>query len=75
MATDAENLVLLTEARDNIITRIVEVTSNPKPNYEIDGQKVKWADYLKTLQESLKKQNELIQQMDDLFEVHSNWYT
>ena len=29
---------------------IEDITTNPKPEYAIDGQRVRWGDYLKTLQ-------------------------
>ena len=29
---------------------LAELTANPKPSYDIDGQKVSWNDYLKSLQ-------------------------
>ena len=28
---------------------IAEITANPKPSYNIDGQSVQWTDYLKQL--------------------------
>jgi len=32
------------------LAMIAEITANPKPSYNIDGQSVQWTDYLKQLQ-------------------------
>jgi hypothetical protein len=71
---DDAALVALIESRDNIIRQIQDVTSKPRPDYEIDGQKVKWGAYLKQLQDALKAQNDLIQEFDGPFETHSTMY-
>lgn len=68
--SDEENSNNLQFAKQQIIDRIIEVTASPNPNYDIDGQKVSWADYLKTLRESLKALNELIAS-EDPFQVES----
>ena len=39
--------------RQQILERIEEITAAPKPTYSIDGQEVKWTEYLKTLRESV----------------------
>lgn len=51
--TDAEVLEQKYLIRDNYLSMIKLITSEPKPNYDIDGQKVMWADYLKLLQSGL----------------------
>ena len=33
---------------------IAELTANPKPSYNIDGQAVQWSDYLKQLQATVE---------------------
>jgi len=33
-------------------TIITELTTNPKPSYNIDGQSVTWESYLKTMRET-----------------------
>jgi hypothetical protein len=73
--TDAELVVRLKEARTNLIIKIEEYSKNPKPTYEIDGQKVAWKDYLKQLMQDLKELNEAIVAMDETFEIHSTMYT
>ena len=50
----------LQEASDNIARIIKQITANPKPNYEIDGQRVDWADYLDMLLEGKSKVDALI---------------
>lgn len=48
MATDAEQIATI---KTQTLQRIVDITAQPKPNYNIDGQDIKWADYLKQLQD------------------------
>ena len=75
MATDAENLAILVEARDNIVRTIREYSKAPKPSYEIDGQKVSWATYLAQLLKDLKALEEAIVAMDETYEFTSTLYT
>ncbi len=72
--TDEENVERLKEIRDQIISRIGEVTAKPKPNYDIDGQIVKWGDYLDTLRKQLKDINDLIAAEDGPFEIETQGY-
>jgi hypothetical protein len=72
--TDEELLASITTSRDQVATLIEQITLKPKPNYEIDGQVVKWADYLETLMAQFKKFNEMIQDLGGPFEEHSNFY-
>lgn len=51
--TDEEVLAKYYKIRDNLLELIDEITLQPKPNYDIDGQSVSWEDYLKMLQTSL----------------------
>lgn len=44
----------LTKIRANLLARIDEITSQPKPNYSIDGQSVSWQSYLDSLFAKLK---------------------
>lgn len=52
MATYLENL---TTARDNIAARLAEITAQPKPSYDVDGQRVEWNDYFKALTDQMDK--------------------
>ena len=46
MATPAENLAT---AYANVCETLAEITENPKPTYNIDGQNILWGDYLTRL--------------------------
>lgn len=56
----SSNLTLLQTALANVSQQLVNMTANPKPNYNIDGQQVSWADLLKTLLDSQKTLQEAI---------------
>lgn len=47
MPTDLEQIATI---KSQTLARMVEITAQPKPSYEIDGQRVDWATYLKQLQ-------------------------
>ena len=44
---------ILQTIRQQLLERIAEITAAPKPTYSIDGQEVEWAEYLKSLRESV----------------------
>lgn len=50
----------LQQIKQNLLERIQEVTSQPKPNYTIDGQTVSWQSYLDSLFDKLQKIDEQI---------------
>lgn len=50
--------------RDQILDRITEVTSSPKPDYTEEGQTFKWADYLSKLRGMLADANAQIKEID-----------
>lgn len=68
MATVLENLET-TQA--NIAAILVQITTNPKPTYSIDGQSVSWESYFKTLTDQLKAINELIAVQSGPFEYRT----
>lgn len=72
--TDDEVVTSLKRSRDNVLALIEEVTSQPKPTYSIDGQKVEWAAYLKQLHESLEALEVKIENKDGPYEEHSTFY-
>lgn len=39
----------LRQSLQNLLDIYQAITTNPKPNYDIDGQKVSWADYMKLI--------------------------
>jgi hypothetical protein len=45
----------LEQIKTNILNLIEEVTTSPKPNYNIDGQSVSWQSYLDSLFDKLSK--------------------
>ena len=52
MPTDLEQLQAI---KTNLLARIVEVTSKPKPSYKsATGQQVDWNGYLRELRQQLK---------------------
>ena len=57
-------LTELQEIASNIRARLVEITKKRKPSYDIDGQKVSWAEYHKMLMDQLKATNEMINTID-----------
>jgi hypothetical protein len=52
MATDqaATNVQI---AIDNLSGKIAELSVNPKPSYEVDGQRVEWTEYFRMLCQQL----------------------
>jgi len=49
MPSDIEQIALI---KTQTLARIAEITAEPKPTYQIDGQTVDWSDYLKQLQKT-----------------------
>jgi hypothetical protein len=66
MASDMETL---TTIRSNLLTAIATATANPKPNYNINGQQVSHADYLRDLLARVNDVNNLISTIGGPFEV------
>lgn len=52
----------LQTALDNIDTMILEISKDPLPDYNIDGQNVSWSDYFEMLTEQRSKLQALVQQ-------------
>lgn len=75
MANDARADLL--EIRDNLLTKLKEMSANPKPNYSIDGQQVSWQGLYDSLWKSLGEVNARLADFDDAgpFEVQSQGYT
>jgi hypothetical protein len=47
--SDYEQIALI---KTQTLARIAEITAQPKPTYQIDGQMVAWGDYLHQLQQT-----------------------
>ena len=51
MPTDAERIAAI---RRQTLDLIAEITAQPKPTYDIDGQKISWGEYLGQLQKTVQ---------------------
>ncbi len=50
MPTDLQQITLI---KSQTLARMAEITAQPKPTYQIDGQTVSWGDYLTRLQSTV----------------------
>jgi hypothetical protein len=71
MSTDAQQLATI---KSQTLARMAEITAQPKPTYQIDGQLVAWGDYLSQLQRTIDWCNEKLA-ADWPVEVRSQGYT
>lgn len=71
MSTDLEELAAI---RSQTLARIAEITAQPKPTYNIDGQMVAWAEYLKQLQQTVDWCDQKLAAAEP-FEFRSGGYT
>lgn len=60
--------------KTQVIALLKDLTTNPKPSYDLDGQKVAWAEYQQILFAQLDGINKQIA-ADEPFEVHTTGYT
>lgn len=72
--TDDQLLEKLKEARDGIVNTRNLVLSDPKPNYNIDGQDIKWSDYLDSLNKAYDAIIKQITEFEGIYEEESVWY-
>lgn len=54
----------LQTALESLTTQLVEMTSQPKPTYSLDGQSVSWTEYLRMLMDGIKATAELLGTFD-----------
>ena len=71
MPSDAEQI---STVKTQTLARIAEITAEPKPTYNIDGQMIKWGEYLEQLQQTVDWCNEKLAG-EAPFEFHSRGYT
>lgn len=71
MSSDAQQI---TTIKAQALARIAEITAEPKPSYELDGQKIAWSDYLKQLRSTVDWCNEKLAG-ETPFEIRSRGYT
>lgn len=55
----------LITARENLARRLAEISANPKPSYDIDGQKMSWTEYQKFLLDAIRKLKDQIAEEND----------
>ena len=65
MANQAD---MIEVAMTNLAAKIAEISSNPKPNYEVDGQRVDHADYMLSLTRSMDELITLRQKLQGPFQ-------
>ncbi|MGO8690904.1 MAG: hypothetical protein ACLQLG_14880 [Thermoguttaceae bacterium] len=51
MPNDAEQIAKI---KQQTLALIAQITANPKPTYDIDGQKISWGEYLGQLQATVR---------------------
>ena len=71
MPSDIQQFVTI---KSQTLARMAEITAQPKPTYQIDGQLVAWGDYLTQLQRTVDWCNEMLAG-EQPFEIQSQGYT
>ena len=69
--SDAETIAAI---KSQTLAVMAEITANPKPTYQIDGQMIAWGGYLAILQQTVDWCNEKLAG-EAPFEVRSQGYT
>lgn len=69
--SDLETIAVI---KSQTLARIAEITAQPKPTYQIDGQLVAWGDYLSQLQRTVDWCNDRLADASPV-EVRSQGYT
>ena len=68
---DADTIATI---KTQTLARIEEITAQPKPSYNIDGQQVAWSAYLAQLQKVVEWCNQQLAG-EEVFEIHTLGYT
>jgi len=68
------NLEPIRTIKRQTLARITELTEQPKPSYQIDGQQVAWSEYLKQLRATVEWCNRMLV-AEQPYETHSQAYT
>jgi hypothetical protein len=71
MSTDIEQIAAI---KGQALARMAEITAQPKPTYQIDGQMVVWGDYHLQLQRVIDWCNDKLAAQSPV-EVRSQGYT
>jgi hypothetical protein len=67
-----KRLELQERTLDNLIAIREQITRSPKPTYDIDGQEVKWTEYLDAVTKQITVL--LAESDDEIVEVHTQAY-
>jgi hypothetical protein len=67
-----KRLELQERTLDNLIAIREQITRSPKPTYDIDGQEVKWTEYLEAITKQIAVL--LAESDDEIVEVHTQAY-
>lgn len=65
----------LTTARANYVTQLVEISTNPKPSYSVNGQSFNWTEYQRFLMDQIERLDSLIVQTSDPYEIATQVFT
>lgn len=71
MPSDAHQIAAI---KTQTLALIAQITAEPKPTYNIDGQTIAWADYLGQLRQTVDWCNERLAG-EEPFEFQSRGYT
>jgi hypothetical protein len=71
MPSDAEQVAAI---KTQTLARIAEITAQPRPTYDIDGQKIVWSDCLQQLRRTVDWCNQKLAG-EEPFEFQSQGYT
>ncbi|HYW81227.1 MAG TPA: hypothetical protein VE890_16710 [Thermoguttaceae bacterium] len=71
MSSDAQQIATI---KAQTLARIAEITAEPKPSYNLDGQQIAWSDYLAQLRSTVDWCNERLAG-EEPFEIRSQGYT
>jgi hypothetical protein len=71
MSNDTETIQTI---KDQTLSIISQITTDPKPTYSLDGQNVSWNDYLTRLQQTVDWCDAKLADQGP-FEIHSRGYS
>jgi hypothetical protein len=71
MSSDAQQIATI---KTQTLARIAEITAQPKPTYNVDGQMIAWSDYLEQLRQTVDWCNQKLAG-EEPFEFQSRGYT
>ena len=65
---------MIAEIKSQTLATLAAITADPRPTYELDGQRVMWSDYLTRLQRTVEWCDRQLQ-AEEPFEVESRGYS